>query len=46
MGDINSADNIQVADIQPAIIDTFDEVDKLSWIAVALSLGTVAILPQ
>ncbi|KAG4419109.1 hypothetical protein IFR04_007705 [Cadophora malorum] len=39
-------DGTIVADIQPAIIDTFGEVDKLSWIAVALSLGTVAILPH
>ncbi|KAK9421201.1 putative Major facilitator superfamily (MFS) profile domain-containing protein [Seiridium unicorne] len=39
-------DGTIVADIQPSIIDTFGEVEKLPWIGVALSLGTVSILPQ
>ncbi|KAK6069584.1 MFS drug efflux transporter [Seiridium cupressi] len=39
-------DGKNVADIQPSIIDTFGEVEKLPWIGVALSLGTVSILPH
>ncbi|KAK9794266.1 putative Major facilitator superfamily (MFS) profile domain-containing protein [Seiridium cardinale] len=39
-------DGTIVADIQPSIIDTFGEVEKLPWIGVALSLGTVSFLPH
>jgi hypothetical protein len=36
----------QVANVQPQIVDTFGEVAKLPWIGVAMSLGTISILPQ
>ncbi|KAK9772341.1 putative Major facilitator superfamily (MFS) profile domain-containing protein [Seiridium cardinale] len=39
-------DGTIVADIQPSIVDSLGEVDKLPWIGVAISLGTVAILPH
>ncbi|RFU73858.1 major facilitator superfamily domain, general substrate transporter [Trichoderma arundinaceum] len=35
-----------VADIQPQIVQAFGNIDKLPWIGVAFSLGTIAILPQ
>lgn len=39
-------DGTIVANIQPDIIDALGEVDKFPWIGVAISLGTVAILPH
>ena len=35
----------QVADIQPTIIKSLGEIEKLPWIGVAINLGTIAILP-
>ena len=35
----------QVADIQPAIIETFGDIKDLPWIGVAFSLGAISILP-
>ena len=35
----------QVADIQPSIIETLGEEEKLPWIGIALALGTITILP-
>jgi len=36
----------QVADIQPTIIKSLGEIEKLPWIGVAINLGTIAILPM
>lgn len=38
-------DGTIVADIQPSIVETFDNVDLLPWIGVAFTLGSVSILP-
>ncbi|MCJ1311385.1 hypothetical protein MMC25_005056 [Agyrium rufum] len=35
-------DNTLVADIQPAIIDTFHDISKLSWLTVAFPLGAAS----
>jgi MFS family permease len=35
----------KVADIQPAILDDFGEVELLPWIGVGFALGTMTILP-
>ncbi len=35
-------DNTVVADIQPAIVESFDDVGKLSWLGVALLLGAAS----
>jgi len=35
-------DNTIVADIQPAIVETFDNVRKLSWLRVSLLLGATS----
>ncbi|KAI9765802.1 MAG: hypothetical protein M1840_007084 [Geoglossum simile] len=35
-------DNSIVADIQPKIIQTFGEIDKLPWLSVAFALGSAA----
>jgi hypothetical protein len=35
-------DNTIVADIQPAIVETFDDVGKLSWLGVSLLLGAAS----
>ena len=46
-----SLDNVIVADIQPSIIKTLGNVDKLPWVSVAYALGgtavnlTVSVLP-
>ncbi|PYI24916.1 MFS general substrate transporter [Aspergillus indologenus CBS 114.80] len=40
-----SLDGTIVADIQPSIVATLGESDKLPWIGVAIALGTIAILP-
>lgn len=37
-----SLDNSIVADVQPKIIDTFGEIDKLPWLSVAYALGSAA----
>lgn len=37
-----SLDNTVVADVQPAIIDTLGEIQKLPWISVAYALGGIA----
>lgn len=36
-------DNTIVADVQPAIIGTLGEIDKLPWISVAFALGGISI---
>jgi len=39
-------DNTIVADIQPAVVETFDNVQKLGWIGIGFPLGSIAtILP-
>ncbi|CZR65434.1 related to DHA14-like major facilitator; ABC transporter [Phialocephala subalpina] len=38
-------DTTIVADIQPAILETFSETEKLPWMGVALFLGALTILP-
>jgi hypothetical protein len=38
-----SLDNTITADIQPAIVNRFDAVDRLAWIAVAYFLGAAAL---
>ncbi|KAI9820110.1 MAG: hypothetical protein M1832_003817 [Thelocarpon impressellum] len=35
-------DNTVVADVQPAIIERFDEIEKLPWLTVAFLLGAIA----
>ncbi|KAE8314706.1 major facilitator superfamily domain-containing protein [Aspergillus transmontanensis] len=35
----------KVADIQPVILDLFDEVSLLPWIGVGFALGTMCVLP-
>ena len=35
-------DNTVVADVQPAIIERFNSIDRLSWISVAFMLGAAA----
>ena len=37
-----SLDNTIVADIQPAIVREFDNIDKLSWLPVAFLLGAAS----
>lgn len=39
-----SLDNTIVADIQPAVVKTLGEVDKLSWLEVAFVLGSSATI--
>jgi MFS family permease len=39
---IYSLDNSVVADIQPKIVNTFGQVDKLPWLSVAYALGGAA----
>ena len=36
-------DNTIVADVQPAIVEDFGEVQKLPWIIVAFELGNVSV---
>lgn len=36
-------DNTVVADVQPSIINTLGNVDKLPWVSVAYALGAIAI---
>ncbi|KAK2596506.1 hypothetical protein N8I77_013393 [Diaporthe amygdali] len=38
-------DGTIVADIQPSIVEAFNNVDLLPWIGVAFTLGSVSILP-
>src|SRR6187551_747284 len=39
-------DNTIVADIQPAVVETFNNVQKLGWIGIGFPLGSIAtILP-
>lgn len=38
-------DNTIVADVQPAIVDEFQSVDKISWLATGFFLATVGKLP-
>ncbi|KAI1660857.1 MFS general substrate transporter [Daldinia decipiens] len=38
-------DSTIVADIQPSIIDTLGETEKLPWIGVAIFLGALTVLP-
>ncbi|KAI0476265.1 MFS general substrate transporter [Xylariaceae sp. FL0804] len=40
-----SMDNTIVADIQPSIIQTFDNIENLPWIGVGFALGSITILP-
>jgi hypothetical protein len=37
-----SLDNTVVADIQPAVVETFGEVDKLPWLSVGFLLGAAS----
>lgn len=36
-------DNTIVADVQPKIVDSFGEINKLPWISVSFALGGVAV---
>ncbi len=36
-------DNTIVADVQPKIVETFGDVEKLPWISVAFALGAVSV---
>lgn len=38
-----SLDNVIVADIQPSIIKTLGNIDKLPWISVGYALGATAV---
>lgn len=38
-------DNTVVADVQPAILNTFGQIEDLPWLGVAFALGGIAILP-
>jgi len=38
-----SLDNTIVADIQPAIVDAFQSVDKITWLATGFFLPTVGM---
>ena len=38
-----SLDNVIVADIQPSIISTLGNVDKLPWVSVGYALGATAV---
>ena len=43
---MNRSHQTQVADIQPSIIETFGETEKLPWIGVGMFLGALTILPM
>jgi hypothetical protein len=36
-------DNTIVADVQPKIVDTFHEINKLPWISVSFTLGAATV---
>jgi hypothetical protein len=36
-------DNTIVADVQPKIVDTLGEIEKLPWLSVAFALGAVSV---
>lgn len=36
-------DNTVVADIQPKLIETFGEIEKLPWVAVSYGLGSMSV---
>lgn len=36
-------DNTIVADVQPKIVDTFHETNKLPWISVSFALGAASV---
>lgn len=36
-------DNTVVADVQPRIIDSLNEIEKLPWISVAFALGAISV---
>lgn len=38
-----SLDNVIVADIQPSIINTLGNIDKLPWVSVGYALGATAV---
>jgi MFS family permease len=38
-------DNTIVADVQPAIVNEFQSVDKISWLATAFFMATVGNYP-
>ncbi|KAL9121279.1 MAG: hypothetical protein Q9187_002164 [Circinaria calcarea] len=38
-----SLDNVIVADVQPSIINSLGNIDKLPWVSVAYALGAIAI---
>ena len=38
-------DNTIVADIQPSIVNQFNDVDRLPWFGVGFGLGSTAVLP-
>ncbi|RJE26387.1 Major Facilitator Superfamily [Aspergillus sclerotialis] len=38
-------DNTIVADIQPSILDEFNQISLLPWIGVGFALGTMCVLP-
>jgi len=40
-----SLDNTIVADVQPAIVDAFQSVDKIAWLATGFFLPTAGITP-
>lgn len=40
-----AANLVKVADIQPAIVASLGEIEKLPWIGIALAVGTITILP-
>jgi len=37
-------DNTVVADVQPAIVERFEDISKLPWLSVAFLLGTVSTI--
>ena len=39
-------DNTIVADVQPAIVNDFQSVDKISWLATAFFMATVGMSPK
>jgi len=40
-----SLDNTVVADVQPAILESFGRIELLPWIGVGFALGTMMVLP-
>lgn len=40
-----SLDNTVVANIQPAIVNKFGQIQNLPWVGVGFALGGIAVLP-